>query len=316
MPVYNSKKYIRKQLDSLLAQTYTNFEIVITDNCSTDETPQIIADYMARDSRIRYVRNETNIGLYSNFNRCFELARGEYFKWAADDDLHDPRFLEKAVAVLDSDPEVVMCWCLVRQIDSYGDEIPLEALGKGVYYDRDGHKTMVSPPDEHGAALNSPRITTRLRGAIHNNTWSYEIFGLCRRELMAKSSRHQDYYGSEKVCVVEFAAMGRIHTLPEVLFYYRRHPAQSTGIMTAKQRQSVILGATTVKRVKNVRLQNMKGMYRAAFRFPASPLDKLSAAFVVTTYYAKPSAWKDLFREMVLRLKARLAPKTTPLRPT
>src|SRR5262249_38674640 len=87
MAVYNGERYLPQTLDSLLAQTYSDFELIICDNCSIDGTEEICRSYVARDSRIHYYRNRTNIGVDRNFNLAFKLSRGKYFKWAADDDL-------------------------------------------------------------------------------------------------------------------------------------------------------------------------------------------------------------------------------------
>src|ERR1700753_3521498 len=107
MPVYNGEKYLEAALDSLLAQTFTSFELIVCDNASTDGTQAICERYAARDSRIRYERNERNMGASWNFNPVYSLARAPYFKQAAHDDLCEPEFLERCVAVLDRDPDVV-----------------------------------------------------------------------------------------------------------------------------------------------------------------------------------------------------------------
>ena len=95
LPVYNGAEHLRSALDALLAQTFTDFEIIVCDNRSEDETRSICQEYAAKDSRIKYSLNETNIGAMNNFNRVWELATGEYFKWASHDDWISPRYLEK-----------------------------------------------------------------------------------------------------------------------------------------------------------------------------------------------------------------------------
>jgi glycosyltransferase involved in cell wall biosynthesis len=83
LPVYNAGQYLEEALDSILAQTFEDFELIISDNGSTDNTEAICWSYARRDQRIRYFRNETNLGAAWNFNRVFELASGKYFKWTA-----------------------------------------------------------------------------------------------------------------------------------------------------------------------------------------------------------------------------------------
>ena len=143
MPVYNGERFLAQVLDSLLAQTYKDFELVICDNCSTDGTERICRSYAAKDSRISYHRNITNIGAARNSNLAFSLSRGEYFKWAADDDICGPEFVERCVDVLDRRDEAVLCYpktCLIGEsgaaISDYDDRLDLqwEAPNKRLAY--------------------------------------------------------------------------------------------------------------------------------------------------------------------------------------
>lgn len=120
LPVFNGDKFLNKAIDSLLAQTFEDFELIISDNASTDKTEEICRTYAEKDQRIRYYRNEKNIGCARNFNRVFKLSSAEYFKWAAHDDLHAPNFLMKCVEVLDQNPSVILCHSQVYIIDEYG----------------------------------------------------------------------------------------------------------------------------------------------------------------------------------------------------
>src|SRR3712207_6191103 len=104
LPVYNGEKFIREAIDSILNQTFEDFELIISDNASTDETAAICQTYAAQDRRVRYFRNLENIGAAGNHNRVFEAASGKYFKWAAHDDLCGPNFVAECVNVLDRDP--------------------------------------------------------------------------------------------------------------------------------------------------------------------------------------------------------------------
>jgi hypothetical protein len=104
MPLYNAQKYLRAALDCLIAQTFEDFELIISDNASTDDTDAIVREYEAADPRIRYIRQEQNKGAAYNFNVVMQEARGEFFMWAAADDLRDPDFVCLAVRVFDADP--------------------------------------------------------------------------------------------------------------------------------------------------------------------------------------------------------------------
>ncbi|WP_448526536.1 glycosyltransferase family 2 protein [Parathermosynechococcus lividus] len=99
MPVYNGARYIREALDSLLAQTFTEFELIISDNASTDDTEAICREYAAKDHRVRYIRQSQNLGASANFKFVLDEALGEYFMWAAADDVWDENWIEKLLPV-------------------------------------------------------------------------------------------------------------------------------------------------------------------------------------------------------------------------
>ena len=120
LPVYNGEKFLKETLDSILAQTFEDFELIISDNASTDRTEEICKEYAAKDRRIRYYRNKENLGAGWNNNRVFELCTGEYFKWNAHDDVCAPEFLERCIKVLVQDPTVVLCYPKVTVIDEQG----------------------------------------------------------------------------------------------------------------------------------------------------------------------------------------------------
>lgn len=106
MPVYNGARYLPGAVEAFLAQTFEDFELIISDNASTDRTAEIAAGFAARDPRIRYFRQSKNIGGAANFAFVLSEARGDYFQWAAHDDLWRPFWLERAVDALDADPEI------------------------------------------------------------------------------------------------------------------------------------------------------------------------------------------------------------------
>ena len=105
LPVFNGERYLVSTIDSILAQRFTDFELIVSDNASTDRTGEICRDYAHRDPRVRYFRNERNLGVGPNYDGCFHRARGTYFKWASNDDLLAPTYLLKAVASLVSSPD-------------------------------------------------------------------------------------------------------------------------------------------------------------------------------------------------------------------
>ncbi len=108
MPVFNGAAHLAQALESLLAQSFTDFEIILSDNCSTDATPQIVAEYAARDPRIRAIRQPENIGGLPNFRFVLEAASGAFFMWAAYDDWHDPNYLAALHGALAADAGMQM----------------------------------------------------------------------------------------------------------------------------------------------------------------------------------------------------------------
>lgn len=121
LPVYNGERYLAAAIESILAQTYGDFELLLCDNASTDATPEICRRYAAADPRVRYVRHPENLGAAENYNVAFRLARGRYFRWAAHDDLLEPRLLERCTAELDAAPEsVVLCYPRTVLVDDEG----------------------------------------------------------------------------------------------------------------------------------------------------------------------------------------------------
>lgn len=124
IPAYNAASYIRQAVESALAQNYSDFEIVVVDNCSTDETASLV-ERLSRSSggRIRYFKNEHNIGLVPNLNKCLAHARGKYIKFLCADDLLLPRCLEKMVASLEVNPLVTLVACARQLVDAEGHEL-------------------------------------------------------------------------------------------------------------------------------------------------------------------------------------------------
>jgi glycosyltransferase involved in cell wall biosynthesis len=121
MPVYNGEKYLRQALDSLLAQDYSNLALYISDNASTDGTPAICEWYCARDQRLHYYRNPTNLGILANWRRAFELAAGDLFMWAACDDCWSPNYLRTLVDCLLSNPQAILAAGRIRFMDVNGN---------------------------------------------------------------------------------------------------------------------------------------------------------------------------------------------------
>ncbi|MCC7176520.1 MAG: glycosyltransferase family 2 protein [Bryobacterales bacterium] len=209
VPVFNGENYLAAALDSLLNQTYRDFELIIADNASTDRTAEICAGFASADSRVSYLRNEVNIGVDENFNRVFRVSRGEYFKWAAHDDLCAPTFLERCIEVLDRDSSVVLCHPRAMIIDEHGS---------------------VAGRFEIQVDATSSKAHERFYNLIHVDHWCFEIYGLIRANALRRTMLHGLYSGSDRVLLAELGLLGRFHELPEFLFFRRDHPLTSMRV--------------------------------------------------------------------------------------
>lgn len=205
LPVYNGALYIRDAIESFLGQTFPDFELIISDNASTDQTEQICLQFAAQDSRVRYYRNERNLGAAANYNRVFALSTGQYFKWAAHDDVCAPEYLETCVRALNEDPDAVLCYPKASIIDEQG-------------------RTVCEYGADNGFNLLSSKPSERLRQYFLAGTWNFHpVFGLMRRATLAATPLIGDYNGSDFVLLGHLAMAGRCVALPERLFFRREH---------------------------------------------------------------------------------------------
>jgi glycosyltransferase involved in cell wall biosynthesis len=219
MPVYNGERFLRPAIESVLAQTYTDFELIISDNASTDATSEICRAYAARDPRIRYVRNATNIGAARNFNRVFQLATAEYYKLANADDVCAPTLVERCAAVLDAHPEAVLCYARTTLIDEAGAVI-------GAYDD--------------GLDVRSPRVAERFRAALYGIGLVNVFQGLIRAGALRKTSLMGSYLASDVLLVETLTLHGQFHELPERLFFRRLHASAASGLRSPASRLDYI----------------------------------------------------------------------------
>jgi glycosyltransferase involved in cell wall biosynthesis len=216
LPVYNGAVYLPTALDALLAQDFADFELIVSDNGSTDRSPEICAEYARRDPRVRFVRNATNIGAAANFNRTAELALGRYFMWAADDDLWDPRFVGCCVAALEAHPDAILAATSLRFIDEAGATIDLDY---GIY----------DNPD-----LSSRSLVHRVRRLLRRGGW-YLSYGLIRTDALRRTSLFENVYGPDVVVALELALQGPFVKVPEILYWYRQFGGRTEEDRTSRQ---------------------------------------------------------------------------------
>lgn len=209
MPVYNGDRFLKEALDSILAQTFRDFELIISDNGSTDRTQEICNAYAAGDHRIQYYRNEQNLGASWNQNRVFQLSKGEYFKWAHHDDVAAPELLEHCVQVLDHNPSVVLC---------YPKTIIIDEQGRQVEKFFDGFNLRLSRPDER---------FKRYHNLVRYGHKCHPVLGIIRADILRTTTLMGSYPSSDLVLLGELVLHGEFYEVPEYLFFKRDHPYRS-----------------------------------------------------------------------------------------
>ena len=206
LPVYNGAKYLRESIDSILAQTYTNWELLILDDCSTDESPAIAKEYEQLDPRVHYHRNEQNLRLPRNLNKGFSLAKGDYLTWTSDDNRYRPTALERMHTALKSDPAAQFVFASCRIIDGEGREVEY------IMVDRESPKRIVCL-DSVGACF----MYTRK---------AYEAVGDYDPDLVLV----EDFDYWQRICM-RFPCV----TIEQILYDYRWHDGALTSTMRKDQ---------------------------------------------------------------------------------
>lgn len=216
LPVYNGEKWLLDAVESVLEQSFTDFELIIADNASTDSTLSLCESMAARDSRIRFYRNERNIGVYRNWDYVFKLSSTKYFKWAAVSDFCLDGFFEKCVGVLESRPEVVLAYprAIVLVNGPNGEEVAYE-------YDDNLNLEYERPSDRYSTYLERERL---------NNV----VHGVIRSAALRETALHcPPLWGADISMVAELSVRGKFVEVPERLFV-RRFNEQTSSVMMNK----------------------------------------------------------------------------------
>ena len=215
LPVFNGENFLEEALRSILAQSYDHLELIVSDNASTDRTPEIVGDYESLDRRVRVVSQPRNIGPAANFRWVLEEARGAFFKWAAHDDVLAPSLLERCLPILGRDRSVVVSY------------------GRSTYIDADG--TALSEP-EMPPHTDSPDVVRRIRSVI-TPTYLHQIFGVIRTDALKACPPMGAFAHADGVLLLQLALLGRFEEVPATLLFVRLHEAQSMQIVRANYRE-------------------------------------------------------------------------------
>lgn len=263
-PVYNGEKYLKKALDSLLGQDYKDFEIIISDNASTDKTPDICREYAKKDSRIRYYYNESNYGAMWNYRKVFMLARGKYFKWAAHDDECYPSMLRRCVETLDKNPTSVLgVYPLCEIINEY-------------------NQVVGSPPDHVDSQAKRPY--RRLARVLFRVSFAHSFYGLFRTEFLHKMLGYR-HIASDHLLLAEISMWGEIWEIPELLFRLRLHPENAMEINKTRSSMEAWFDPRRRNRWPMVpyQLVIMLEHLKSVRHTPLSPLNKIFCYITVLT---------------------------------
>lgn len=207
MPAYNAEAYIGVALESLLGQTFSDFELIVSDNASSDGTPDIVDSYARNDRRIRLERQSANIGANLNYSYVAQRAAGEFFKWASSSDSCGPTFLERCLAELREQPDAVLAVPRTRLFEGN--------LEVSRVYDKD-----IEVIDETPSA----RLMTVMTKMALNNA----INGLIRMSALRETRLIEPYRGSDVVLMGHLALLGKFRLIDDALYFRRMEPGTST----------------------------------------------------------------------------------------
>jgi hypothetical protein len=224
MPVRNAERHLREAIDSLLAQDYSNLEVIISDNASSDATESICREYARRDPRVSYQRSDEDRGAVWNFNQVFGLARGTYFMWAAHDDLRAPRYMSACVAELESHPDAGLCCTEVEFIDEDGTPVPLWTA-------------MIRPV--------GPTASSRVSAIARSRYW-LDVYALMRSAVLAQTTLAQPVWGFDVSIQLQMSLRCQVRIVHEKLFLYRVDPAKTAQAVATTLGAAASQGAIPV----------------------------------------------------------------------
>ncbi len=264
LPVYNGENYLEESLDGLLGQSYEDFELVISDNASTDSTAGICRRYAKQDSRIRYIRQPRNIGLAPNRNFLVSQVKGELYKEASHDDLWARDLLKCCVEALDEHPQAVLAHCWTAAVDGTGN---------------------VTQALDYPLATDSPSAPERFRSMLFGTgDEDYGIiraddqYGVIRTSVVRRVAPLGSYYHADRTLMAEIALHGPFHQAPDWLYFRRDHPDRAQHANPTVRSWCANLDPKRRSRVRNpgVRLvgEYLWGYVAAIRRAPLSGADR------------------------------------------
>ncbi len=291
LPVYNGERFVGDAIESILSQDFAEFELVISDNASTDATGDICREYVNRDARVRYVRNAQNIGSAANFTQSFGLVSGRYFKWMAADDMLAVGYLRACVQILEEDPSVVLVTTKPTLVDEDGRTPLTYDASRGVF-----SGSYAGRPIETAAPYMGDRPSDRFRGVLLSmpgkaiNNFGY---GLMRSEFVRRQLPLGSYLGCDKVFLAGLSLHGKLAMVDESLFIWRHHKAQFSVMNHDDARKAI---DPTERGGRAWRTSQVNAYARAVMASPISMGEKARCLFALTEKVVQGSMQQVLWR--------------------
>ncbi len=283
MPVYNGEKYIAKSIESILNQTFGDFELLISDNASTDHTESICREYAKKDERISYFRNEKNVGAGPNYNILFGKARAPYFRWHNADDLITPDAHKLCLQTLEQNPQAVLCYGKTKIIDGAGNHLS--------DYDDNLHITDSAIYDRF-VKFNSIVGMTNA------------IYGLMRSDALRKTRLFGNFMASDTVFMGELIMYGTFIEIPEQLFFRRMH--EDAMSWDPDQREKDFWDPSSSHFYFQLIKQHVF-YYSASLQadIPINEKIKILKYLVKRSYWKKADLWRDLIYPLKQKIKGK-----------
>jgi hypothetical protein len=297
VPVYNGAKYLAAALDSLLAQTFTDFTVIISDNASTDGTAKIGRRYAERDPRICFERQLTNRGAAWNYNRVMRDCQSPYFKWMAHDDIIAPAYLQQCVATLEASPEVAWCQTHVQLIDADGELVRgnINAWNNPNAPMTDVHSVQSFDPGGRRGDRSAADASVRFAAVLLGAAWCLDGYGLLRTDALHQTRGYLPTYGTEKILVGELSLLGRYAEVPLPLQMIRVHHEASGGLASTAEQQAY-MGARASNRWLHPRLQLLCDQWTSVRRASLPRGQRLRCYCVVARYLLQVGKWRNVLR--------------------
>jgi glycosyltransferase involved in cell wall biosynthesis len=285
LPVYNGERYLAESIESILAQSHGDLELVIGDNGSTDATEETCRRYARLDRRVRYHRHPQNLGASYNFNAVFHLSSGEYFRWQACDDVSLPDFIRCCLEVMEREG-VALAYPRWALIDAEGRLLPNE--------DREP-TWRGGPPHRRLEDL----LFDRPRSLLHR---CIPIYGLMRRRQLAQTGLLRPFVSSDEVLIVEMALKGDLAQVPEVLFYRRWHEANLMKAHTTAEARIAWFDPKKGRSFPMPRTRRAAELAARVLRAPVSLGEKLRCLRVEARWLSRRE-WRVIGGECKIKLR-------------